>query len=101
MRFLKPLDSKLILKLAEQYDHLVTVEENALSGGFGSGVMELLADSEVLKAVTTLGFPDTWIEQGSIDELLALHGLTPKGIAEAILAKLSIEAVSENLTGTG
>ena len=101
MRFLKPLDRKLILELARDYDQLVTVEENVLAGGFGSGVIEVLASRGVLKPVTTLGLPDAWIEQGSIDDLLDLHGLTPRGIAEAILAKLPVQTGAQNLTGTG
>ena len=100
MRFLKPLDSKLVLELARNYDHLVTVEENVLAGGFGSGVIELLASHGVLLPVTTLGFPDAWIEQGSIEELLELHGLTPRGIADSILAKLPAQSCSQNLAGT-
>jgi 1-deoxy-D-xylulose-5-phosphate synthase len=85
MRFIKPLDRELILALADKTGRLVTVEENVLQGGFGSAVLELLEEagrSDV--AVTRLGFPDAFVEQGEQWELRARYGLDAAGIAARI-----------------
>lgn len=58
MRFIKPLDKELILSLAKQHDILVTLEENAIMGGAGSGVNELLMQERCLVPVLNLGLPD-------------------------------------------
>jgi len=85
MRFIKPLDRELILALADKTGRLVTVEENVLQGGFGSAVLELLEEagrSDV--AVTRIGFPDAFVEQGEQWELRARYGLDAAGIAARI-----------------
>ena len=65
MRFVKPIDKALILELANQHELLITVEENAVMGGAGSSVLEVLASSSVQVATRTLGIPDKYIEQDS------------------------------------
>jgi len=83
-RFVKPLDRELIVALAESC-LLVTVEENALQGGFGTAVLELLEEEELSSVqVVRLGFPDSFIEQGEQAELKAAYGLDAAGIAESI-----------------
>ena len=84
-RFAKPLDRDLILELARRTGKLVTVEDNVLAGGFGSGVMELL-EAEKLNGIDLLrlGLPDQFIEHGARDLLLDKYGLTPAGIAKSI-----------------
>jgi 1-deoxy-D-xylulose-5-phosphate synthase len=90
-RFIKPLDRELICSLAKNCDHLFTVEENVLQGGFGSAVLELLAEEQIFGVpVTRLGFPDKYIEQGEQAELRALHGLDAEGITAAIRKALVI-----------
>jgi 1-deoxy-D-xylulose-5-phosphate synthase len=84
-RFIKPLDRELILSLAADTGRLITIEENALQGGFGTAVLELLETEGVYDtAVTRLGYPDRYIEQGEQPELRASHGLDPQGIATSI-----------------
>jgi 1-deoxy-D-xylulose-5-phosphate synthase len=82
-RFVKPLDEKLILDLAQRCGGLVTIEENALQGGFGSAVLELLAAHGVAAPVRRVGIPDRFIEHGPRAELLESLGLTSTGIARA------------------
>jgi 1-deoxy-D-xylulose-5-phosphate synthase len=80
MRFVKPLDEALILELAASHDLLVTLEENALSGGAGSNVLLLLQAHKLAKPVLTIGLPDSFVEQGSREQLLAVCGLDAQGI---------------------
>ncbi|SFU90104.1 1-deoxy-D-xylulose-5-phosphate synthase [Alicyclobacillus macrosporangiidus] len=84
MRFVKPLDHALVVRLAERMP-LVTVEEAALAGGMGSAVMEALADAGVLSPVTRMGLPDVFVEHGSREELLMAFQLSPEGVADAAL----------------
>ena len=86
MRFVKPLDAELILKLAREHDALVTVEENVVAGGAGSGVSELLADEGVTVPTLHLGLPDRFVDHGDPAMLLAQVGLDGKGIAASIEA---------------
>ncbi|UXI00674.1 1-deoxy-D-xylulose-5-phosphate synthase [Photobacterium sp. TY1-4] len=88
MRFVKPLDEALILELAANHDVLVTVEENAIAGGAGSGVNEFLMKQKVLKPVLNLGLPDRFIEQGTQAELHALLDIDGPGIEKQIRAYL-------------
>ncbi|GFE59291.1 1-deoxy-D-xylulose-5-phosphate synthase [Geobacter sp. AOG1] len=81
-RFVKPLDRELILAAANRTGCLITVEENALQGGFGSAVLELLEQEEVTGVrVKRLGIPDRYIEQGPQPRLRADLGLDAAGIA--------------------
>ena len=85
-RFAKPLDSGLLTDLARRLKRLVTVEENTLSGGFGSSVAKLLQDSKVYDAqVKSLGIPDEFVEQGTQAVLRAKYGLDVKGITQQVL----------------
>ena len=85
MRFVKPLDEELVLELAAGHDLLVTVEENVVAGGAGSGVNELLHRQGLLVPVVNLGLPDAFIEQGTQQSLLAQCGLDAEGIRRAVL----------------
>ena len=89
MRFVKPLDQNAILDAAKEYDLLVTVEENAIAGGAGSGVTELLMQQAVISPVLNLGLPDRWVDQGSPAQLLRECGLDAEGIETSIQAYLS------------
>lgn len=81
-RFVKPLDRNLILSAAGRSGCVVTVEENALQGGFGTAVMELLSDEGVGIRVKRIGIPDRFIEQGSQAQLRKDLGLDAAGIAQ-------------------
>ena len=89
MRWVKPMDTKIIKTLAAEYDLLVTLEDNAISGGAGSGVNHCLADQHLLVGVLNLGIPDHFIEHGASEEQHAWIGLDGPGIERAIKAKLS------------
>jgi 1-deoxy-D-xylulose-5-phosphate synthase len=89
-RFIKPLDEDLLCELAERCGRLVTVEENAVSGGFGSAVQEMLQRRGLVVPVLSLGVPDRFIEHGRREQLLAEIGLDPDGLAGAIKRFLAI-----------
>ncbi|BBI99035.1 1-deoxy-D-xylulose-5-phosphate synthase [Ferrigenium kumadai] len=89
MRFVKPLDEELVLKLAREHGLLVTVEENAVEGGAGSAVAECLHRHGVTVPVLHLGLPDSFIEQGEHAQMLADCGLDAAGIAAAIRNRLA------------
>lgn len=82
-RFVKPLDEAMILELARRAGRVVTVEEGTRLGGFGSAVLELLADHEVPARVVRLGVDDQFVEHGTQESLRAQQGLSAEGIAEA------------------
>ncbi|ELI8315444.1 TPA: 1-deoxy-D-xylulose-5-phosphate synthase [Yersinia enterocolitica] len=88
MRFVKPLDEELVLELAASHQILVTVEENAIMGGVGSGVNELLMAKRQLVPVLNLGLPDHFVPQGEQDEMRAEFGLDAAGIQSQIEAWL-------------
>ncbi|HDX8589368.1 1-deoxy-D-xylulose-5-phosphate synthase [Aeromonas dhakensis] len=84
MRFVKPMDEALVLSLAATHDHFVTLEDNAIMGGAGSAVNELLMRSKQCKPVLNLGLPDRFVEQGTQEEIYALLGLDGAGIQRSI-----------------
>jgi len=85
-RFVKPLPEKQLLELAERFDRILLVEENAEAGGFGSAVLELLAGHDILqdKVVRQLGIPDEFIEHGTQKELRSMLGIDKAGIKRAM-----------------
>ena len=90
VRFIKPLDEPLILSLAAQHGRVLTVEENVVAGGFGSAVLELLADHDLFGVtVKRLGIPDVFVEHGTQDVLRKKYGLDAAGILTSALAVLS------------
>ena len=89
MRWVKPMDTKIIETLADEYDLLVTLEDNAISGGAGSGVNQCLVERHLLVGVLNLGIPDAFIEHGASEEQHAWIGLDGPGIERAIKAKLN------------
>ncbi|HIF9349212.1 TPA: 1-deoxy-D-xylulose-5-phosphate synthase [Photobacterium damselae] len=84
MRFVKPLDEALILELAATHDALVTVEENAIAGGAGAGVIEFLMQQKQIKPVLNIGLPDRFIEQGTQAELHQMLEIDGPGIEKQI-----------------
>lgn len=89
MRFVKPLDNAMLGWILErQPELLVTLEENALAGGFGSAVLEFMADAEKRCRVLRFGIEDKFIEHGSCPQLLEKCGLTPQQIADRIIENI-------------
>jgi 1-deoxy-D-xylulose-5-phosphate synthase len=84
MRFVKPLDETMITAMADSHELLVTLEENVVKGGAGSGVDEFLASSNRQIPLLNLGLPDEFIEHGEAVELLAACGLDVDGVIKAI-----------------
>jgi len=84
LRFIKPMDEKLLLELATNHRVLVTVEENAIEGGAGSAINEFLASANITIPVLNLGIPDRFIEQGTREECLTACGLDSSGIMLAV-----------------
>jgi 1-deoxy-D-xylulose-5-phosphate synthase len=84
MRFVKPLDEALVISLATRNRALVTIEENAVIGGAGSAVSELLAAEGLSLPLLQLGIPDRFIEHGSRDSCLAAAGLDLAGLGASI-----------------
>jgi 1-deoxy-D-xylulose-5-phosphate synthase len=89
-RFAKPLDEELLLELASHHDRVVTIEEGALAGGFGSAVLELFHDSMVHPPqVIRFGLPDRFIDHGKPEDLLHEIGLSGPAIAEELLSAMA------------
>ena len=84
MRFIKPLDTDLLLAIAARHSALVTLEENAVAGGAGTAVAEALAAAGVMIPLQLVGIPDEFIEHGSRNDCLVAAGLDPVGLARRI-----------------
>ena len=89
MRFVKPLDTELVARMAASHSLLVTLEENAIAGGAGSAVSEYLNQQALLTPLLQLGFGDEFVEHNSQKQQLAQQGLDAKGIEQAILQRLA------------
>ena len=86
-RFAKPLDTELILPLAQRIGRVVTLEEGCIMGGLGSAVAEAVLDADIKASVQRLGVPDVLVDHATPNESKATLGLTPPQMAEKILAK--------------
>ncbi len=94
-RFVKPLDRKLISSLATLIPRIITIEENVLQGGFGSSVLEFLNSIDIPPILLRrLGIPDTFVEQGSPEELKNIYGIDEEGIFTAALSILKEQIYS-------
>ena len=97
MRFVKPIDEEMILRMAEQHELLVTVDENAVAGGAGSAVNECLMANDVQVSVINHGLPDRFIEHGTRGEMLEDAGLTTAGILAAVESYYRRSATKETV----
>jgi 1-deoxy-D-xylulose-5-phosphate synthase len=82
MRFVKPLDEELILKIANESKTLISIEDNTLNGGAGSAINELLQKNNIKTNLHILGVPDKVTDHGTQSELYELYGLTAERIIE-------------------
>ena len=83
-RFIKPMDEALLLDLSNRYEIFITVEDNTVVGGFGSGVLEFFAQKGISKKVVNLGVPDKFIEHGNQNLLRNIVGIDKEGIITAV-----------------
>lgn len=88
-RFAKPLDTDLILPLAQQIGRVVTLEEGCIIGGFGSAVAESLLDNNLMVPITRIGVPDVLVDHATPEQSMAELGLTPAQIAERVRKSFS------------
>ena len=100
MRFVKPLDADVINEMAHSHKLVVTVEENAVMGGAGSGVNELLLATGGSFNILNIGIPDSYIEHGSRQDCLAMAGLDTDGILEQVNKRLEITGKPRSVSGS-
>ena len=91
MRFVKPLDTDLLHEVFKSYDHVITIEDGCLMGGFGSAVAEFMVDHGYQAKLERLGIPDRMVEHGTQLELHKECGFDPQGIYQAAVKILEIE----------
>ena len=91
MRFAKPIDTELIDEVCENYDHIITLEDHARLGGFGSAVAEYIAEKETSPTLKIMGIPDRIVEHGTQEELHDEVGIGVTGIIEAVKQKTYIK----------
>lgn len=84
IRFLKPLDEDMLHEIGRKFKQIITIEDGVINGGFGSAVLEFMADNQYSIQIKRLGIPDTFIEHGSPEELYAQLGLDVEGIMHSI-----------------
>ncbi|MGH2906961.1 MAG: 1-deoxy-D-xylulose-5-phosphate synthase [Solirubrobacterales bacterium] len=95
-RFAKPLDTELINELAAEHTLLVTLEEGALAGGFGTGVIEHLADNGLPVSTMRVGIPDRYVTHGAPALLHKEIGFTPEAVAKRVTDRLAAKTAAEN-----
>nr|WP_263345459.1 1-deoxy-D-xylulose-5-phosphate synthase [Paraclostridium sp. AKS81] len=83
-RFLKPIDEKLIMDLAKNHKYIVTVEDNVLTGGFGSRINKFIIDNKLDNEIINIGIKDEFIPHGDVNVLYEQCGISPSGIAQQI-----------------
>lgn len=84
MRFIKPIDEKLLHFVFKKFRNIITIEDGTIIGGFGSAVLEFMAENNYHSEVKRLGIPDSFIQQGSVEELYRECGFDIKGIVQAV-----------------
>lgn len=86
MRFVKPLDEKLLHKIFKTYKKIVTIENGTVKGGFGSTILEFASENQYINPVKILGIPDVFIEQGSVEKLQSSIELDVDSLMKKLLA---------------
>ena len=84
LRFLKPLDEKLLHEVGRKFQHVVTIEDGCRNGGMGSAVMEWMSDQHYTCHIARLGLPDHFVEHGTVAQLQHIVGIDEEGISEAV-----------------
>ena len=84
MRFLKPLDENILHEVGKKFKRIVTIEDGARNGGFGSAILEWMSDHGYSPAITRMGLPDTFIEHGTVAQLRKIAGIDKESIRKEI-----------------
>lgn len=90
-RFLKPLDEVLLHQIGKKFKKIITIEDGTTEGGFGSAVLEFMAENDYKAEIIRMGIPDSFIEHGTPDELYASIGLSTEGIEKKINEMIRVE----------
>ena len=85
MRFVKPLDTKVLDYVAKKFDKIITIEDGTIIGGFGSAVVEYFNEKNYKNNIIKLGIPDNFIEHGTQEELYKECGFDTESIYKLIL----------------
>jgi 1-deoxy-D-xylulose-5-phosphate synthase len=85
LRFVKPIDAEMLTEIFNNFKFIVTIEDGAIQGGFGSAVLEFMAENNFSATVKLLGIPDKFIEHGSPEDLYKECGIDVKGITNSVL----------------
>jgi 1-deoxy-D-xylulose-5-phosphate synthase len=96
LRFLKPLDTELLHVIFKKHTNIITVEDGVISGGFGSAILEFMADNNYKANIKRLGIPDNFIEHGTQAELYKICGYDTQGIIDAIKNMISHQTNAES-----
>jgi len=97
MRFVKPLDEIMLHEIFGRFKSVITVEDGTIQGGFGSAVIEWMAEQGYSARVTRLGMPDRWIEHGTQSELYAECGYDAEAIAAQLCEEMERLEINKNL----
>lgn len=89
MRFLKPLDETILHEVGKKFKRIVTIEDGARNGGFGSAILEWMSDHGYSPAITRMGLPDTFIEHGTVAQLRKIAGIDKESIRKEIKNQVS------------
>lgn len=85
MRFLKPLDEEILHEIGKKFKQIITIEDGVINGGFGSAVLEFMADHQYTVQVKRMGIPDVFVEHGSPEELYKMLDLDAEGIGKTMI----------------
>ncbi len=96
MRFVKPIDETLLHEVFTKFEKVITIEDGCIMGGFGSAVLEFMADNGYTARVVRLGIPDKYIHHGTPEELHADCGFDAASIAKKVREMLGIQESSQN-----
>ncbi|WP_337864931.1 1-deoxy-D-xylulose-5-phosphate synthase [Ignavibacterium sp.] len=97
MRFSKPLDSELLDDISSRFKKVVTLEENAIIGGFGSAVLEYFSEKNYKNDILRIGLPDKFVDHGTQEELHKLLGIDPEGIVNQVINFIEIKKSKEEV----
>ncbi|MEP0861195.1 MAG: 1-deoxy-D-xylulose-5-phosphate synthase [Ignavibacterium sp.] len=98
MRFAKPLDTDLLDDVASKFRKIVTLEENSVIGGFGSGIVEYFSDKNYKNDILRIGLPDKFVDHGTQEELHKMLGIDPDGIVNQVIHFIEVKKSKEEVS---